>query len=346
MKLLFRISYFITILLLSSCNSFGQQKDNYSTQIDSLIKTTNIRRFSGVILITQNGKIKYSKAYGYANFDKKSPIKLDDQFEIMSNTKQITAVLLLKEVEKGKIDLQSPIKKYLPYLTQTWADTVTVHQLLNHTHGIIAVDKPLLFKSGTDFKYGDLSNILLGKIIEFSAKKSYAEVTRDLFENLKMKNTFTYSKDKIQKLVSGHINKENTFKVVGNTRIKTDDLSADGVITTATDLAIWNNNLHKGKILKPETYKLMTKSTVFAQHDVFGKNKVGYGYGIRISENEQTKYFGNTGLGDGFASTNLYFPDKDISLIILENQMNDNMDLGYYFEIEIKKILMNSKLIK
>jgi len=345
MKLLFRISYFITILLLSSSYLFGQQKEGYSTTIDSLIKTTNVRPFNGVILITQKGKIKYSKGYGYANFDKKSPLKVDDQFEIMSNTKQVTAVLLLKEVEKGKIELESPIKKYLPYLTQTWADTVTVHQLLNHTHGIVAVDKPLLFKAGTDFKYGNLSNILLGKIIEFSTKKSYVELTRDLFKNLKMKNTFTYSKDKIQKLVSGHLNKENTFKVVENTKINTDNLSADGIITTAADLAIWNDNLHKGKILKPETYKLMTKATVLAQHDVFGKNKVGYGYGIRISENEHAKYIGHTGLGDGFASVNLYFPDKDISLIILENQMNEKIDLCYYFGIEIKKILLNSKLI-
>jgi D-alanyl-D-alanine carboxypeptidase len=346
MKLLLRISYFITILLLSSCHSFGQQKEDYSATIDSLIKTTNVRPFSGVILISQNGKAKYSKAYGYANFDKKTPLNLESQFEIMSNTKQITAALLLKEVEKGKIDLQSPIKKYLPYLTETWADTVTVHQLLNHTHGIVAIDKPLLFKAGTDFKYGDLSNGLLGKIIEFSTKKSYVEVTRDLFRNLKMKNTFTYSKDKIQKLVSGHLNKENTFKVVENTNINADNLSAAGIITTATDLAIWNDNLHKGKILKPETYKLMTKSTVLAQHDVFGKNKEGYGYGIRISENEHEKYIGHTGVGDGFASVNLYFLDKDISLIVLENQMNEKIDLCYYFGIEIKKILMNIKLIQ
>lgn len=346
MKLLFRISYFITILILSSCNSFGQQKEDYSATIDSLIKTTNIRPFSGVILIAQNGKAKYSKAYGYANFDKKLPIKFDDQFEVMSNSKQITAVLLLKEIEKGKIDLQSPIKKYLSFLTQTWADTVTVHQLLNHTHGIVAVDKPLLFKAGTDFKYGDLSNMLLGKIIEFSSKRTYSEMTNELFKNLKMKSTFAFSKDKMQKVVSGHINKENSFKVVNSSQITAETIPANGIITTATDLAIWNNNLHKGKILKPETYQLMTKSTVFAQHDVFGKNKVGYGYGIRISENEQVKYIGHTGLGDGFTSTNLYFPDKNISLIILENQMNEKIDLCYYFEIEIKKTLMNSKLIK
>jgi D-alanyl-D-alanine carboxypeptidase len=347
MKLLFRISYFITILLLSSCNSFGQQKEDYSTAIDSLIKTTNVRYFNGVILITQNGKAKYSKAYGYANFDKKIPLNLESQFEIMSNTKQITAVLILKEVEKGKIDLQSPIKKYLPNLTQTWADTVTVHQLLNFSAGIQEdLNKPLLFKPGSDFKYGNAAFSLLGKIVEFSTKKSYSEVANQLFKELKMKNTFCFMKDNNQNLVSGYINSNNTFKVIENKIINSVNISAAGIVSTVNDLAIWNDNLHKGKALKPETYKLMTSYSITAQHDVFGKEKVGYGYGIRISENEQTKYIGHTGLGGGFASVNLYFPDKDISLIILENQMNEKMDLGYYFEIEIKKILLNSKLIK
>jgi D-alanyl-D-alanine carboxypeptidase len=132
-----------------------------------------------------------------------------------------------------------------------------------------------------------------------------------------MKNTFAYSKEKMHKVVSGHINKENSFKVVNSTKINEENIPAGGVITTVKDLAIWNNNLHKGKILKPETYRLMTTSTVFAQHDVFGKEKVGYGYGLRICDNENAKYIGHTGLGDGFASMNLYFPKKNLSIIDL-----------------------------
>ena len=340
MKIIFKIAYkFVFIILFTSCNSFGQKNNNYSAKIDSLIKTTNVRQFNGVVLIAENGKIKYSKAYGFKNFDKKTELNIDDQFEIMSNSKQITAVLLLKEVEKGNVDLKSPIKKYLLKLNQSWADSVTVHQLLNHTHGIADLEKPLLFKPGTEYKYGDLSNILLGKIIEFSTKKTYSENATELFKNLKMKNTFAFSKEKMQKVVSGHINKENSFNVVNSTKINEENIPADGIITTIKDLLIWNNNLHKGKILKPETYKLMTTSRVFAQHDVFGKEKVGYGYGIRICENEKTKYIGHTGLGDGFASMNLYFPKKDLSIVVLENQMNDKIELCYHFEIEIKKII-------
>jgi D-alanyl-D-alanine carboxypeptidase len=345
----FRPVYLIAFLfLLASCNSFSQKKeDDYTSKIDSLIKTSTVRQFNGTILIAQNGKTKYSKAYGYSNFENKSPLKIDDQFEIMSNSKQVTAVLILKEVEKGKIDLQAPIKKYLQNLTQTWADTVTVHQLLNFTAGISEdLDKKLIFKPGSDFKYGNTTFALLGEIVEFSTKKKYSEVANDLFKELKMKNTFCYEKDNNQNLVTGYLNSNNTFKVLENKLINSGNISADGIISTVNDLTIWDNNLHKGKILKPETYKLMTAYSITAQHNVFGKEKVGYGYGIRISDKEPIKYIGHTGLGNGFLSTNLYFPNKDVTIVVLENQMNEKMELGYYFEIEIKKIVMNSKLIK
>jgi D-alanyl-D-alanine carboxypeptidase len=343
MKQKMKITFLLTFwVLLTNCNSFGQKKHAYSAKIDSLIKTTNVRAFNGVILITQNGKIEYSRAYGYTNFEKKTALNINDQFEIMSNSKQITAVLILKEVEKGTIDLSSPIKKYLPNLTQTWADSVTVHQLLNHTHAIADLEKPLLFKPGTDFKYGNLSNILLGKIIAISSRRTYSEMANTLFKNLKMKNTFAYSKEKMKKVVSGHINNDNSFTIVNSTQIKEETIPADGIITNAKDLAIWNTNLHNGKLLKPETYRLMTTSTVLAQHIVFGKEKVGYGYGIRICENDKTKYVGHTGLGDGFASLNLFIPKNNISIIVLENRMNKKIELAYYFGIEIKKIILES----
>jgi D-alanyl-D-alanine carboxypeptidase len=345
----FKLTYFIAFLfILASCHSFSQKKeDDYTAKIDSLIKTTTVRQFNGTILIAQNGETKYSKAYGYSNFENKSPLKINDQFEIMSNTKQITAVLVLKEVEKGKIDLQSPIKKYLPSLTQTWADTVTVHQLLNFSAGIQEdLDKPLLFKPGSDFKYGNAAFSLLGKIVKFSTKKKYSEVANQLFKELKMKNTFCYTTDNNQNLVSGYINSNNTFEVVENKPITSENISAAGVISTVNDLTIWDNNLHKGKILKPETYKLMTSYSITAQHDLFGKEKVGYGYGIRIIDKEPIKYIGHTGMGNGFLSANLYIPNKDVTIVVLENQINEKMELGYFFEIEIKKIIINSKLMQ
>ncbi|MDQ6470726.1 serine hydrolase domain-containing protein [Flavobacterium sp. LHD-80] len=339
------LSLFSLIFLFSNCNSFAQKKDDYVAKIDSLVQNTS-PIFNGVILISKNGKTLYSKVKGVTDFDTKKPLKLDSQFEIMSNSKLITAVLILLEVEKGKVELNAPIKKYLPELTQTWADSVTVHQLLNHTHGIVDLKKPLAFKPGTRFEYGNLSNTLLTKIIENVSQKSYSEIANALFKKLKMKNTYCYSKDKNQNLVTGYINSGGTFEKVTKTQITPQSLGADGVVSTVNDLAIWNNNLHKGKILKPETYKSMLNYNITSEHDFFGKEYEGYGYGIRIVEKEAVKYIGHTGLGDGFSSVNLYFPESNISLIIMENQMNKNADLFYISEFKIKNILLRSDLLK
>jgi len=338
------LSLLFFICLLSNCNSFAQKKGDYSTKIDSLIKVAN-PKFNGVVLISKNGKTLYNKAQGFTNFETKKPLAIDSQFEIMSNSKQVAAVLILLEVEKGNIDLQAPIKKYLPELTQTWADSVTVHQLLNHSHGIVDLQKPLLFKPGTDFKYGNLSFNLLGKIVAVASKKSYDEVANALFKKLNMKNTFCYSKDKAKNLVSGHYVKNDVYDIKEDSQITPESFGADGIVSTVNDLAIWNNNLHKGKILKPETYQMMVKYNILSQHNLFGKEKNGYGYGIRIIEKEPVKYVGHTGLGDGFSSVNLYFPESDVSLIVLENQMPDNPDLFYATGFKIKTILFKSDLL-
>lgn len=338
------ISAFLIFSL--SVKFFSQTDKNWQNKIDSIIQIKEPVNFNGVILINKNGKTVYSKAFGFSDIENKTPLKMNNQFEIMSNTKQITSVLVLKQVEKGKINLHAPIKKYLPDLKQTWADSVTVHQLLNHTHGIVDVKKTLVFKPGTDFKYGNLSNILLGKIIEKTSEKTYHQLATELFKQLKMNDTFCYSKNDRKDLVWGYINKENEFLKVENSMINDENLPADGVISTVNDLVIWNNQLHKGKILNPKSYQLMTTESVKSQHDVFGNEKMGYGYNIRIAEANEVQYFGHTGLGDGFSSLNIYVPKEDLHIIVFENQMNENSNLFYYTEKLIKNIVFESELVK
>jgi D-alanyl-D-alanine carboxypeptidase len=75
MKQFFRLTILATTILFTSCNLSAQQKDNYSTKIDSLLQTKNPRDFNGVVYIQQNGKLKYAKAFGFANLNKKNTSK-------------------------------------------------------------------------------------------------------------------------------------------------------------------------------------------------------------------------------------------------------------------------------
>lgn len=327
--------------LLSVCGK-SQKTVPYSKKIDSIITTSTPLNFNGVVLVSQNGKTKYLKANGYKDFDKKTALKSNDQFEIMSNSKQITAVLTLQAAEQGKLDLQTPIKKYLPSLTQSWADTVTIHNLLNHTHGIVDLEKPAAFKAGSQFKYGNLSYMLLGEILQKTTGKSFTELATSLFKTLKMEKTFVYNSKNNQTLVPGYRSENNQFQKVESSFLNEDIAPAAGIVSTVEDLAKWDQALFKGKLLSAKFQKLILTPSTSSQHDVFGKESMGFGYNIRFITEAGLNYYAVTGLGDGFTCLNVYFPSTDTSLVILENQMPKNSEHWSFQEAAIKNVVLKS----
>jgi CubicO group peptidase (beta-lactamase class C family) len=165
-----------------------------------------------------------------------------------------------------------------------------------------------------------------------------------------MYNTFCDEQGKNQsRMVKGYISTKDSFKLTEVTmseKARRDFAPAGGIISNLEDLNKWDTKLHNGKILKPETYKVMTNYNITASHEVFGSEKIGYGYGIRISDKTPVKYAGHAGKGLGFVSLKVYFPKKDVNLIVLENQYSENSNLHYYFEIKLREIIMNSDLVK
>ena len=239
--------------------------------------------------------------------------------------------------------LTAPIKKYLPKLKQSWADSVTVHQLLTHTHGITSLDKPLAFKTGTQYSYSQIGYDLLAKIIENVSGKSFAEVSNDLFKKYKMYNTFCPFTRNHNNLVKGYSEHENG-KLVFETKTFENYVAAGGFISTAADLTLWNDLLYHGKFLKPTTNLMMqTKQPVATrQHPLFGITN--YGYGITIDTKENILQLGQTGYSPGFISMSFYFPATQTSLVILDNFVWHTNDLKktFYYHTEILKILRES----
>lgn len=351
MRHFFKVASVAIITLFTSCNSSAQKKDDYPVKIDSLIKTTNPRTFNGVVYIQQNGKEKYAKAFGYADFNKKTPLEISNKFSTMSIAKQNTATLILQQVEKGTIDLHQPIRKYLPDFQYSWADTVTVHHLLNHTSGLYSDDlKPnLKFKTGKEFSYSNVGYYVAGLVLEKQSGKSYHELVTALFKKCKMNDSFYPTETSSQLLTKGHTIKEDvTFKLNKKSGFDPTNYFGSHLIVTAPDLAKWNECLHNGKLLKPETYKLMTNYSTTATHPIFGENPIGYGYGLRINDKADIYEIGHTGFhpSEGFTAVNLYYPKTKTSVIVMENVANENFEIAYYFEQEIRKIVMNSKLLK
>ncbi|WP_445749381.1 serine hydrolase domain-containing protein [Polaribacter sp.] len=332
---------FLPIFLIATIVTLGQQ-NILDKQIDSIISTKTTKPFNGVILFSQNGQTKYSKIFGYSDIDKKEPLKLNSQFVIGSISKQFTVVLVLRELDKGNIDLYTPIKKYLPELTQSWADTVTIHHLLTHMHGITRLDKPTTFKVGTQYSYSQIGYDLLSKIVEKTSGKSFAELSKNLFEECGMKNTFHPDIKGYNNLAKGYTENENG-KIEFETETFKNYAAAGSFISTVEDLNIWNNCFYSGKLLKRKTMKMVeTKQNgAVRDHPIFGITE--YGYGITVDTKENILQLGQTGFAPGFISMNYYFPKTKTSVIVLENVAYETDDLKktFYYHTEILKIVRN-----
>ncbi|WP_300675103.1 serine hydrolase domain-containing protein [Soonwooa sp.] len=319
----------------------GQKISSIYPKIDSLIHQESPIKFNGNVLITKGNHNLYHKSFGYQNFKTKTKLRFEDRFEVMSITKQLTAVMMMKAVEENKLNLEAPISSYIPDLDSSWKDSVKVYQLLNHTHGIIETDQKLAFEPGTNFRYGNLSFALAGKILKNIYGKPYAEQAKNFLKSLGFKNPEIYDANSKQSQVKGHLIENGKIETIEKSGIRPDFAAADGWLASASELGQWNQLLYSGKILKKESLQHLLNAKAMSQHDVFGKEKMPYAYGIRIVNDGNINYYGHTGLGDGFSALNIYIPKYDLSLIILENQMPENSDYYYDVETKIKNVLLD-----
>jgi D-alanyl-D-alanine carboxypeptidase len=313
-------------------------------KVTAILNDTVLHPFNGIVLIGRKGKIDYAAIRGFADIEHKQPLDVNHQFVIGSISKQFTAVMVLREYEKQHLQLFIPIKKYLPEIQMGWADTVTVHQLLTHMHGIRAMDQPGTFVPGTQLDYGqaDIGYRLLTLIVERVSGITFAQYSMDVFNVCGMKHTFHPEIHGYKKLVKGY-----TEQTDGELRFETESFrnapAAGGFISTAGDLLIWNEKLHGGILLKPETYRLLVrkKEGAIRQHPIFGE--VYYGYGITVSDHK-IRQLGQTGFAPGFVSMDYYFPETQTSVIVLENVTYQTYDLKrtFYHHIQLLDCVKSS----
>src|SRR5262245_53273527 len=86
------------------------------------------RMFAGAILIAKDGKPILRKAFGYADWQQKSPNTPETRFMIFSITKQFTAALILRLQDLKKLSVSDPVSRHVEHWPSEWAP-VTVHHL-------------------------------------------------------------------------------------------------------------------------------------------------------------------------------------------------------------------------
>ncbi|WP_449400568.1 serine hydrolase domain-containing protein [Chryseobacterium wanjuense] len=133
----------------------------------------------------------YRKDQGFSDFKNKTKIDSNTVFAIGSVSKQFTAVLILLQMQQGKLDINDKVSKYLNNFQNKDYENITIHQLLNHTSGLNTLGEKLHFKSGTDFLYSNEGFNSLGKIIEKVSGKPYDENVMELFKKAGMQHSST-----------------------------------------------------------------------------------------------------------------------------------------------------------
>jgi len=185
------------------------------------------------ISVIKNGEIVYDKAFGYADIPLQKKTETDTIYPWWSTTKLFTAVAILQLEERGLLDIDDPLEKYLPYFNVEDEGgspvTITIRQLLNHSSGlrdimpdgvtwirhpdeapvnqtqflkekIIGKFRTVKYAPGSDEKYTNTSYIILGVIIEAITGVTYEEfVHKNILEPLDMKNTSFIRSDEHQK---------------------------------------------------------------------------------------------------------------------------------------------------
>jgi len=171
--------------------------------VEGLRKDQNIPGLSAAVVIDQD--MVWGKGYGFANLEKKIEATPDSIYRIASITKLFTATMLMQLRDKGKLQLDDPLVKYIPqFLIKNpfeGARPITLRQIASHSSGLpreapldymknlnfpsteeilnSLKEAELIFKPLSEFKYSNLGMALLGHALEKAAGQPYQEYIRE-----------------------------------------------------------------------------------------------------------------------------------------------------------------------
>ncbi len=274
-----------------------------------VMQTEIVRPFAAEVLISPTD----ATALMFASSNNAS-----QQFVIGSLSKQITAALLLRQVEQGRVSLTDRPEQYLPELPEEWQGRITLAQMLNHTSGIVALSKPLAEQPG-QFRYSNLGYDLLGQIIEKVGKRPYSEQVMALFRLCEMSHSFAPDQRRplssAANLAPGQTERQDGTLVVVAQSLPQASVPSGGIVSSAPDLAAWNRCLYQSdRVLADNGRMLIPTST--RQHRW---GKLGYAAGLQVAETDAGLEYSHSGYVPGYIATMSYYPQHQVTLVILEN---------------------------
>lgn len=315
--------------VLMATRSFGQDAARMEQVIQAQVATG---AFMGAVLVSRGDKPILDEGYGLANLEWAVPNTPSTKFRLGSLTKQFTAASILLLEERGRLQVEDPVTKYMPDAPGAWAG-ITIFHLLTHSSGIpnftslpefqtvklsaspvekvlaTVRDKPLSFAPGTKQSYSNSGYLVLGHIIERLTGGSYAQfVTDNIFMPLGMKDSgYDSNTAIILQRASGY-----TRSAAGLANADYVHMSiphaAGGLYSTTRDLLKWERALFDGALVSEASLQKMTTPPM---------NDYAFGLIVR-TDNGRRLIWHNGGI-EGFNTSMAYYPDTKTTIIVLAN---------------------------
>jgi CubicO group peptidase (beta-lactamase class C family) len=338
------------LLVAAGTTAAGQQQatapttPELSTQakVDRVFERWNRSDTPGCAVgVEVDGKPVLIRAYGMANLEYGLKIRPDTIFESGSVAKQFTAAAIALIVQDGKLSLDDPVRKYVPELPD-FGTPILIRHFLNHTSGLRSqwplmglsgrptgravhtVDeiielvgrmKELNFKPGDEFLYNNTGYTLLGVVVARASGKSLDAFCQErLFKPLGM--IHTQWRDDFTEIVPDRATaygrkSDGTFYTLMSF---TDVIGNGGLLTTVSDLLIWNENLDNPRVGgRALVEQLETRGRL---NDGFENE---YAQGLVVTTYKGLREVSHGGSTAGYQTFLARFPEARLSIAVLSN---------------------------
>jgi CubicO group peptidase (beta-lactamase class C family) len=344
---------FLVTLLTFSLQIVQAQAVDYNKISTTLSNLAQQDKFSGVVLVAENGKVKFEQAYGNLNNEKNILNKTNTIFELASVSKQFTAMTIMMLQEKGLLKYDDLVEQYIniPY------KGITIRQLLTHTSGLPDYqsimdahwDKtkvanntdiidylhkyapPALFEPGTKYEYSNTGFVILASITEKVSGRDFIEFCNtEIFSKLKMNHTAIRTleqKASTPNFALGYIYVPERNKYVradsfpsSNYTISLGNRKGPGRISsTVQDLLKWDQALYGQQLIANATLEGAYRPMVLNNGAISN-----YGFGWELIPNApHGKIVWHNGDNPGYKTLIMRFVDQKRTLIILCNNASD-----------------------
>jgi CubicO group peptidase (beta-lactamase class C family) len=292
-----------------------------------------------------NGDDESILPFGITNIEHPLPVTEGTLFHIGSTTKTITGTIIMQLVEQGKIDLDAPVRTYLPEFKigdEDAASQATVRHLLTHTGGWegdvfddpsrgddalarmipLLADRPQITPLGQIWSYNNASFYVAGRIIELITGKRYETAAKEmLLDPLGMNRSYFFEEEIMpHRFAVGHEVHEGTLRLSRMFQLPR-SVSAVGRLTSTAHDQLTYARFHMAggvttdgtRLLSPESVRLMQTPVAAADNGSY----IGLTWFIKDVGGVRTISHG--GSTSGQMSEFLFVPEKNFAITVLTN---------------------------